>query len=77
MNLLNFGVNEAALPKTQREFYRTLRADAIFAEPDELRVYPNGALAAQVLGFCGRQDVSMDNHVFSQMYRTRWHRRSL
>ncbi|HUA66565.1 MAG TPA: penicillin-binding protein 2 [Alphaproteobacteria bacterium] len=66
MNLLNFGVNEAALPKAQREFYRSLRADAIFAEPDELRVYPDGALAAQVLGFCGQQDVSMDNHVFSQ-----------
>ncbi|HEY1790704.1 MAG TPA: penicillin-binding protein 2 [Verrucomicrobiae bacterium] len=68
MNLLNFGVNEAQLPKAQREFYRTLRADAIFAEPDEMRVYPNGALAAQVLGFCGRQDVSLDNHVFSQMF---------
>lgn len=67
MNLLNFGVNEATLPKAQREFYRTLRSAAIFAEPDEMRVYPNGALAAQVLGFCGQQDVSMDNHVFSQI----------
>ena len=68
LNLLNFGVNEAALPKAQREFYRTLRADAIFAEPDEMRVYPNGPLAAQVLGFCGQQDITMDNHVFSQMF---------
>src|SRR5215469_11807436 len=67
MNLLNFGVNEASLPKAQREFYRTLRADAIFAEPDEMRLYPNGALAAQILGFCGQQDVSMDNHVFSEI----------
>jgi cell division protein FtsI/penicillin-binding protein 2 len=67
MNLLNLSVNEAVLPKAQREFYRTLRADAIFAEPDEMRIYPNGALAAQVLGFCGQQDVTMDNHVFSQM----------
>jgi len=67
MNLLNLGVNEATLPKAQREFYRTLRTDAIFAEPDEMRVYPNGALAAQVLGFCGQQDITMDNHVFSQM----------
>lgn len=68
MALLNFGVNEAALPKSQREFFRTLRRDAIFAEPDEMRVYPNGALAAQILGFCGQQDVSMDNHIFSQMF---------
>jgi cell division protein FtsI/penicillin-binding protein 2 len=67
MNLLNFGVDEAGLSKAQREFYRTLRADAIFAEPDEMRVYPNGGLAGQVLGFCSRQDVSLDNHVFSQM----------
>ena len=68
MSLLNFGVNEAAIPKAQREFYRTLRSDAIFAEPDEMRVYPNGALAAQVLGFCGEQDITMDNHVFSEMF---------
>lgn len=67
MGLLNFGVNEAKISKTQREFYRNLRADAIFAEPAELRVYPNGALAAQVLGFCSQQDLNLDNHVFSQM----------
>ncbi|MGH8023113.1 MAG: hypothetical protein ACRED1_06010, partial [Limisphaerales bacterium] len=67
MNLLNFGVNETRVPRAQREFYRTLRKDAIFNEPDEMRVYPNGALAAQVLGFCGQQDVTLDNHVFSQM----------
>ncbi|MGH7980046.1 MAG: peptidoglycan D,D-transpeptidase FtsI family protein, partial [Limisphaerales bacterium] len=67
MGLLNFGVNEAEIPKAQREFYRTLRTDAIFAEPDEMRVYPNGALAAQVLGFCSERDVTMDNHIFSEM----------
>lgn len=68
MSLLNFGVDEARLSKSQREFYRTLRTDSIFAEPDEMRVYPNGALAAQVLGFCSREDISLDNHIFSQMF---------
>lgn len=68
MHLLNFGVNETKLPREQREFYRVLRRDAIFAEPDEMRVYPNGSLAAQVLGFCTEDDVTMDNHVFSEMF---------
>ena len=34
-------------------FSRNLRQYAISAEPDQLRVYPNGALAAHVLGFVG------------------------
>ncbi len=67
MNLLNFGVDEAKLSKTDRQFYRTLRADAVFAEPDEMRIYPNGALASQVLGFSSAEDMDMDGHVFSQI----------
>ncbi|MBU6408757.1 MAG: hypothetical protein KGR98_00075, partial [Verrucomicrobia bacterium] len=44
-----------------------LRHEAIFAEPSQMRVYPNGALAAQVLGFCTMKDVDMEGHVISQM----------
>ena len=53
MSQLSFGVDETKLKKSDREFLRSLRQYAISAEPDQLRVYPNGALAAHVLGFVG------------------------
>ncbi len=55
MSKLSFGVDERTLSKTERAFYRDLRAKAIFADPmdDQLRVYPNHSLASHVLGFVG------------------------
>jgi cell division protein FtsI/penicillin-binding protein 2 len=67
MSNLSFGMDEQKLPKTTREFYRNLRQAAIFAEPDQMRVYPNGSLASQVLGFSGSVDTIADNHTFSQI----------
>jgi cell division protein FtsI/penicillin-binding protein 2 len=67
MALLNFGVNEEKLSKTDRAFYRNLRQYAIFAEPGEMRVYPNGSLASQVLGFCNLEDVTMDGNEISRI----------
>ena len=67
MSQLNFGVDEKGLSKADREFYRNLRQYAIFAEPGEMRIYPNGALASQVLGFCNAEDIAMDSHVFSRI----------
>ncbi|HVU28227.1 MAG TPA: penicillin-binding protein 2 [Verrucomicrobiae bacterium] len=60
MNQLSFGVDEKSLSKTDRAFFRNLRKSAIFAEPNQLRVYPNGALAVHVLGFVGTHDTT--NH---------------
>jgi cell division protein FtsI/penicillin-binding protein 2 len=67
MSQLTFGIDEKKLPKANRQFFDNLRMDAIFAEPDEMRVYPNGALAAQVLGFSSLQELKSDDHVFSQI----------
>ncbi|MDD5141137.1 MAG: penicillin-binding protein 2 [Verrucomicrobiales bacterium] len=53
MSQLTFGVDEKKLSKANRAFLRSLRQYAISAEPDQLRVYPNGPLAAHVLGFVG------------------------
>lgn len=55
MKELSFGVDEAALPRSQRVSYSRLRESAISAEPweDQVRVYPNGRQAAHVLGFVG------------------------
>jgi cell division protein FtsI/penicillin-binding protein 2 len=60
MSQLTFGVDEKKLSKTERAFLRNLRQYAISAEPDQLRVYPNGPLAAHVLGFVGT--VENTNH---------------
>ena len=49
------GVIEKKLPKKEKQFLHDLRLQAICTEPldDQLRVYPNANLAAQVLGFVG------------------------
>jgi cell division protein FtsI/penicillin-binding protein 2 len=67
MTNLTFGVDESKLSKTNRAFFRDLRQGAIFAEADQLRVYPNGPLAAQVLGFVGSDEVALNGTRISQM----------
>ncbi len=64
---LSFGVDESKLSKTNRAFFRNLRRSAIFAEADQLRVYPNGPLAAQVLGFVGSEDVTANGASITQI----------
>ena len=55
MTNLSFGLDEKKLPRAERDFYRDLRRGAVFADKldDQLRVYPNQALAAHVLGHVG------------------------
>ena len=67
MNNLSFGVDGEKLSRADRDFFHNLRQSAIFVESGQMRVYPNGALAAQVLGFPSVEDVSMDGHVISQV----------
>ena len=58
MTNLSFGLDEKKLPKHEREFYRDLRRGSIYVEKldDQLRVYPNQALAAHVLGYVGMDE---------------------
>jgi cell division protein FtsI/penicillin-binding protein 2 len=58
MSQMSFGVDESKLPKSQRAFFCDLRQHAIFTDPvdDQLRLYPNGPLAAHVLGFVGTEN---------------------
>jgi cell division protein FtsI/penicillin-binding protein 2 len=60
-------VNEKLLSKNDRAFLRNLRQAAVFAEPDQMRVYPNGALAAQVLGFPGISESKVNGHLVSEI----------
>lgn len=48
-----FGLDERRLDRRGRTFLHHLRHKAIFAEEDELRVYPNNTLASHVVGFVG------------------------
>ena len=52
---VTFGVDESELTPRQRTRFQFIRK-AIYAQPDQLRFYPNGSLAAHVLGFVGIED---------------------
>jgi len=55
MTNLTFGVEEKKLSSKEQNFYRGVRS-SVFADPvnDQIRIYPQGSLAAHVLGFVGK-----------------------
>ncbi len=67
MSKLTFGVEEKKLSLKQRQFFNGLRRSAIYAEADQLRLYPNGSLAAQVVGFPGTEELKISGHLISQI----------
>jgi len=67
MTNLNLGLNEKQLTRTQRGFIRNLREHAIFAEPEQMRVYPNGPLAAQVIGFSAIEEKKVSGRLTTQI----------
>ena len=64
MKELQFVADEKKLPKSGQAFFNTLREQAIFAETqdDQLRVYPNGSLAAHVLGYTLTETLVTNKH---------------
>ncbi len=67
MSDLTFGIDEKKLSRDNRAFLRNLREHAVFSEPDQMRVYPNGALASQVIGFPGKEETPVGDHVLAQI----------
>lgn len=67
MTNLNLGLDVKKLNRTQRGFVRNLREHAIFAEADQMRVYPNGSLAAQVVGFSAMEETKVSGRPTTQI----------
>jgi cell division protein FtsI/penicillin-binding protein 2 len=67
MTNLTFGVDEKSLTRTNREFFKNLRLHAVYAEADQMRVYPNGSLAGQVIGFPAVEETNVDGHFVSKI----------
>jgi len=67
MTNLTFGVDEKKLPRAQKEFVRNLRNYAVFSEPDQMRVYPNGSLASQVIGLPAAEEEKISGRLVTQI----------
>ncbi|MBI3849048.1 MAG: penicillin-binding protein 2 [Verrucomicrobia bacterium] len=55
-----FGMDVSKLTKKERIFLRDLQHKAIFAEEEQMRIYPNQALAAHVLGYLDNSGRGVD-----------------
>ena len=64
---LSFGVDEKKLTKSDQLAYRVAGQKGIFAENFPIRVYPNQALAAHVLGYTQTQDAEINSNVISEI----------
>jgi cell division protein FtsI/penicillin-binding protein 2 len=63
---LSFGLDEKKLPRAEQNFFRDLRQGAVYAEKDQMRVYPNQGLAAHVLGYVGRDEREVDGRLLRE-----------
>ncbi|HVV71109.1 MAG TPA: penicillin-binding protein 2, partial [Verrucomicrobiae bacterium] len=54
-------IDQKKLSAAEKNYYRGLRFRSIFAEADQLRVYPNKTLASHVLGFVTAEDQEVDD----------------
>jgi cell division protein FtsI (penicillin-binding protein 3) len=64
---LYFGVDERTLNRKERAHLNLLRQSAVFTETEQRRNYPSGSLAAQVVGFCGAEETTIEGQNISQM----------
>jgi cell division protein FtsI/penicillin-binding protein 2 len=60
MTNLTFGVDEKKLNRKERKFFSELRTSAIFPNrvDEQVRNYPSGSLAAHVIGFLARDELT-------------------
>jgi len=58
---LTVHVDEKNMARSQRNFYRALRRQAVYAEDDQQRIYPSKNLAAHVVGFAQETESEFNN----------------
>ena len=67
MTNLTLGVEYKKLPLADRKFLDNLRWHTIYAESDQLRIYPNGPLVNQVIGFPAIEETNINGHFVSKI----------
>jgi cell division protein FtsI/penicillin-binding protein 2 len=67
MAQITFEVDDRKLPRAERRFYKALRQNSVFAEDDQLRVYPSGRLAGHVLGFVQEVDREFNESAVTEL----------
>jgi len=67
--MTNFTVDlEGRKPsRNEQESLNNLRYHGLYAEADQLRVYPQGSLASQVVGFPATEETNVDGHYISRI----------
>ena len=55
------------LTRSEAEFLRNLRLHAIYAESEQLRIYPQGPLAGQVVGFPAVEETNVGGHFVTKI----------
>ncbi len=67
MTNLVVGEPGVKLSRAAREYRDNLRWHSIYAEQDQLRVYPNGPLAGQVVGFPAVEETNVNGHFIAKI----------
>jgi cell division protein FtsI/penicillin-binding protein 2 len=57
MATLNLGLGDRKLSKAEKAFVNNLRTKAIFADDDQIRVYPGQRLASHVVGYVSNDEL--------------------
>ena len=67
--MTNFSLDAGGrkLTRSEAEFQSRLRNEAIYAESGQLRLYPSGSLASQVVGFPAMDETNLNGHLVSKI----------
>jgi len=63
----SFGLDETRMTKAEARKLKSRREGVVFAQPEQMRVYPQETLAAHVLGFTGIEDKEINERPVTQI----------
>ena len=67
MRNLSFGPAETNLSRSERAFLKNFRTKSVFAQNDQLRIYPSQTMAAHVLGFATSEPQEVEDIPVNQI----------